>query len=217
LVEDIEALRVHLGVPRISLLAHSFGVVLALEYAAKYPDRVEAAVLAGPLWNAPSSCNEHVERLAELRPDAYRTIMARPPAAEKDACRRNDGIFSGREREEITAANMFPNPATRELLQRLENESGLKNTGELGRAVFGQGLTRYKFEGADQVAAPVLVIGGSRDFGAGPRTQRELARLLPRGRFVEYEGIGHWMFLEEPDRFARDVTKFFDTASRQRR
>ena len=212
LVDDIEALRVHLGVPRISLLAHSFGAVLALEYGAKYPDRLEAAVLAGPLWNAPSSCVEHIERLAVLRPEAYAQLMARGMPAEDDACGASP--IRGRERERITEANMFPNPATQALLNRLETESQLTNTGELGRAVFQQGLTRYRFSGAPRVTAPVLVIGGSKDYAAGPRTQRRLADVLPHGRYLEYEGLGHWMFLEDPERFARDAATFLRSAAR---
>ena len=212
LVDDIEALRVHLGVPRISLLAHSFGAVLALEYGAKYPDRLEAAVLAGPLWNAPSSCVEHIERLAVLRPEAYAQLMETGMPSEEEACAANP--VRGRERELLTEANMFPDPGTKALLGRLEAESQLKNTGELGRAVFQQGLMRYRFAGAPRLTAPVLVIGGSEDHAAGPRTQKRLAAILPRGRYLEYEGLGHWMFLEDPERFARDASAFLGRAAR---
>lgn len=209
LVEDIEALRRHLGVPKIAIIAHSFGVVLGLEYAAKYPDAVAAAVLAGPLWNAPLSCVEHNERLSVTRPEAYRQLVAKGMPPEAQACGASP--VRGRDREEVTAANMFPNAATRTVLKELEEESGLTNTGELGRAVFSQGLMRYQFDGAARIKAPVLVIGGSSDYAAGPRAQRRLAEMLPRGRFLEYVEQGHWMFLEDPNRFARDVSAFLNS------
>lgn len=47
LVSDLEALRRHLGVERWSVLAGSWGTVLALLYAATYTDRVERLVLRG--------------------------------------------------------------------------------------------------------------------------------------------------------------------------
>jgi len=216
LVEDIEALRLHLGVPRLALVAHSFGAVLALEYAARYPDRVAAAVLAGPLWNAPLSCREHIERLAELRPEAHRRLIEAGEPTDEDRCARSFRALPGREGERLTEANMFPNPETFALLRRLEAESGLRNTGELGNAVFAAGLLRYRFGGAARVTAPVLVVGGSRDFAAGPRAQRALAEALPRGRLLVYEGFGHWMFLEDPHRFARDVSAFLREAQRRR-
>jgi pimeloyl-ACP methyl ester carboxylesterase len=43
--EDIEALRVRLGVPRIALFAVSYGTRVAVEYARRYPQRVERMVL----------------------------------------------------------------------------------------------------------------------------------------------------------------------------
>jgi proline iminopeptidase len=47
LVADLEALRLHLGVVRWSLLAGSWGTVLALAYAQAHPARVERLVLRG--------------------------------------------------------------------------------------------------------------------------------------------------------------------------
>jgi proline iminopeptidase len=47
LVADLEALRLHLGLERWSLLAGSWGAVLALAYASEHPHRVERMVLRG--------------------------------------------------------------------------------------------------------------------------------------------------------------------------
>lgn len=44
-VADLEALRVHLGVERLSLLGQSWGSMLAFEYASAHPDRVDHLVL----------------------------------------------------------------------------------------------------------------------------------------------------------------------------
>src|SRR4051812_12245400 len=45
LVDDVEALRVHLGLERIDLLGHSAGANLAALYAARHPARVGRLVL----------------------------------------------------------------------------------------------------------------------------------------------------------------------------
>ncbi len=47
--EDLEALRVRLGVPRIALYAVSYGTRVAQEYARRHPDRVERMILDSPL------------------------------------------------------------------------------------------------------------------------------------------------------------------------
>jgi pimeloyl-ACP methyl ester carboxylesterase len=43
--EDLEALRIRLGVPRIALYAVSYGTRVAVEYARRHPDRVERMIL----------------------------------------------------------------------------------------------------------------------------------------------------------------------------
>ncbi|MEY2515181.1 MAG: hypothetical protein QOJ89_2539 [bacterium] len=43
--DDIEALRIRLGVPRIALFAVSYGTRVAVEYARRYPQRVERMIL----------------------------------------------------------------------------------------------------------------------------------------------------------------------------
>ncbi|MFF5204440.1 alpha/beta fold hydrolase [Streptosporangium sp. NPDC000396] len=43
--------------------------------------------------------------------------------------------------------------------------------------------------------APVLVVGGALDPTTPPRTARSAAGQLPRGRFVEFAGVGHAVFL----------------------
>lgn len=48
LVDDIEALRVHLGLDRCDLLAHSAGAALAVQYAVRYPDHINRLVLVAP-------------------------------------------------------------------------------------------------------------------------------------------------------------------------
>jgi proline iminopeptidase len=44
-VDDLEALRIHLKQDRLLLLGHSWGGMLAMAYAAAYPDRVDRLIL----------------------------------------------------------------------------------------------------------------------------------------------------------------------------
>jgi proline iminopeptidase len=214
MVDDIEGLRVHLGVPRLALIAHSFGGVLALEYGARYPDRLAAAVLAAPLWNAPMSCREGLGRLAAARPDVHRRVVAEGEPADDAVCGRMFSALPAAEREAWFQQNMFPNRATLDRQKALDAESGLRNTGEMSASLFRSGLLGYQFAGAARLRAPVLVVSGGRDFQSGPQTLRSLARALPRGRLLEYPEYGHWMFIDDEARFAADVARFLRAAQR---
>jgi proline iminopeptidase len=215
MVEDIEALRHALGVPRVALIGHSFGAVLALEYAAKYPEQVSHLIIVSGLWDIAIQCRLRLQRLAELRPDAYARVRGDTIAA--DGSRRNDCDLElrgrgtlGAERQRYETEVMFPNPAVAAQIDSVNAARGVRNTGEASRALLPS-LNRYRFTAFARLTMPVLVVAGRFDGAAIPAGLRELARVLPHARFVEYAHSGHFDYLDEPDRFARKVSAFIRT------
>src|SRR6266545_2792333 len=79
LVDDVEALRAHLGLDRIDLLGHSAGGGLAVLYAARHPDRIGRLALVDPSPRAVGLeiTDSDRRQVAELRrgeawfPDAF--------------------------------------------------------------------------------------------------------------------------------------------------
>lgn len=210
LVEDVEAVRRALGVPRIGIVAHSFGVAIALEYAAKYPGNVWRMVLAGGLSDAAESGRSQCEQLARVNPQAYaraREALDSTARADPRAC----DVFRalpGPEAEAFFRANMFPDPATAARVARADSASALRRTGEIGRALFAGGLARWRFEGHARLTMPVLVVAGALDHQVGMQGPRDLVRLLPSGRLLVYPRSGHFVYVDEPERFTRDVADF---------
>lgn len=210
LVEDVEALRRALGVPKLALLGHSFGGLLALEYAAKYPDNVSHVVFASGLWDTDLQCRLRAKRLAELRPEVYARVSADTISADgrpQNHCGLEFRAFRGAEREAYNLELMFPDPAVRTRIDSVNAARGVRNTGEMSRALFSGGR-EYQFRAYDRLTMPVLVVAGRHDGAAQPAGLRDLARHLPNARFVEYERSGHYPYLDEPDRFAREVADF---------
>lgn len=58
------------------------------------------------------------------------------------------------------------------------------------------------------LSRPALVIHGTEDTVVSPATGEAAAKLMPQGRHLPYEGVGHAPFLEDPDRFAADLAGF---------
>lgn len=54
-----------------------------------------------------------------------------------------------------------------------------------------------------EVAVPVLAVAGSADVATPPATVREVADGVPRGRYVELDGVAHLAPAEAPDQVAR--------------
>jgi proline iminopeptidase len=105
-------------------------------------------------------------------------------------------------------AVMFPDSGVRIPLDSVQAATGTRNTGELGAALFRGGLLQYRFTAMERLTMPVLVIAGRHDGAVGSEGLRELARRLPNARFVEFEHSGHFVYLDEPGRFTREVAGF---------
>ena len=211
LVADIEALRRSLGVPKIALIGHSFGGTLALEYAAAHPDRVAKMVLVDILWDAPLQCRYRRQALEDLRPEAYARVAR--DTVDSAGVRRSDCELEfrglqGAEREAFGNAMMFPDSARRFVQDSVDKASGLRNTGELSNTLFTAGLLNYQFHAFERLTMPVLVVVGGQDRAVGGPPQEVLASRLPHGKLLELPKGGHFPYLEEPERFAREVTAF---------
>ena len=202
LVDDLEQLRRAWGVERIALVGHSFGTIVALEYAAEHPEHVDRIVLASAAPDLPGALDLQCVRLERLDPAAYARAVTERPA---DLPARCNAFAAGKA---FVDANMFPDLATMALVEKTDAEGGLSNTGELGQALFEQGLMTYRFARHDRLSMPVLVVAGGSDFQTVVEPQRDLVARLPDARILEYPGRGHFMFVEDPQRFAADVTAF---------
>jgi proline iminopeptidase len=211
LVEDVEALRRELGAPKIALIGHSFGGLLALEYGAKYPDRVSHLVFVDGLYDTKYQCHVRVQRLAELRPAEYARVRGdtlAPDGTRRSDCEMEFRALRGAERELFNTRMMFPDPAVAVRMDSVNATRNVRNTGEMSRALFAAGLLQYQFSAYDRLTMPVLVIAGRHDGAAGPEGQRELLRRLPKATYLEFEHSGHFPYLDERERFVREVAAF---------
>jgi proline iminopeptidase len=214
MVEDVEQLRRHLGVPRIVLLGHSFGTNLALEYAARYPQHTAAVVLAAAASHLLRSLDLQCQRLQTQDSEAYARATAGLRAGAFPRCNTMQA-YSGDAAKAFAERNLFPDPAVARRVNQLGEVGGLRSTGEVARALFQKGYLQYRFSKTDNVLAPVLVIAGGRDYQAAIEPQRDLVKDLRHARLVEYPRNGHFMFVEDPRRFARDVNSFLRRALSQ--
>jgi proline iminopeptidase len=66
MIEDIEEIRKHYGAEKVYLLAHSFGGILATQYASKYPDHVKGLILANCTLNMKYSLQQQISYMNKL-------------------------------------------------------------------------------------------------------------------------------------------------------
>ncbi|MEQ5840688.1 alpha/beta hydrolase [Paraburkholderia acidicola] len=207
MVLDIEELRLQLGAQRIDIIAHSFGTILALEYAARYPEHVSRLVLASTANDMPALMDSQCTRLASSDPVAYTRAVKAVAGKTFPRCNPFKAYPDQREQAYIDR-NMFPDERVARVVEEADSADGLGNSGESAQALLNNGLTRYRFVKFARISMPVLIIAGELDFQTPVEEQRTLARNLQQATLLVYPASGHFMFVEQPARFGRDVGHF---------
>lgn len=204
LVDDVEALRAHLGTDRVDLLAHSAGANLALLYAARWPERVGRLVLVTPsLLAAGITVGDTVRRAtARLR-------AAEPwyPAASTAL----EAVMTGRATaDDIEAIAPF-RYGRMDAAARAHHAAGPGQRNADAAAVFGsEGAFRPDATRAAvaRCTAPVLALAGEADLNSPPPVVAELAALFPRSESTVQAGAGHFPWLDDAERFGAVVEGF---------
>ncbi|WP_158628926.1 alpha/beta fold hydrolase [Dyella choica] len=228
IVQDIEGLRKALGVQRMVVMGHSFGGILAAEYAAAYPDHVAKLILVDAAIDMPGALKAWVETFQQAYPDAYAKALGTAEGKALQATSADEACQLSRARFAFMGAalRLLPNSqAFRDLQQfhqhsaldeqkRLDSQSGYRNTGEIGTALLSPGgsMVCYRVADPQTLSMPTLVIVGAYDRAVGVAPQKALAAKLPRGRFVEFEQSAHFPYQEEPDGFQREVLQFLSAS-----
>ncbi|MEU8697212.1 alpha/beta hydrolase [Streptomyces sp. NPDC048680] len=206
MVDDVEALREHLGLERIDLLAHSAAGDLAALYAARYPRALRSLLLIAPGTRAAGFgfAEREAREAAELR---------RTEPWYEEALPALEEIWAGRLTDELrSAARPFLYGRWDDAAQDHAASSSAQINSLAAEGYYGQGA----FDPATTVAAlrelpaPVLVLAGEYDGVTTPDRAAELAALFPNAEFAVQRGAGHFPWLDDPGAFTRTVTAFLD-------
>jgi pimeloyl-ACP methyl ester carboxylesterase len=204
LVDDVEALRAHLGLERMDLLGHSAGGSLAMLYTARYPHRVArlALITAIPWALGMPATAEH--RLAAARLRSGEPWFAEVfPAFEAWLAGRADfdaklaPFFYGR----------WDDAAAEHDAHAEYNDEAADVYGCEG--AYDPPATRAALA---RFTAPVLVLAGELDGGPSPELARPAADVFPNARPAVQPGAGHYPWVDDPQWFARRVAAFLNGA-----
>ena len=192
----------HLGIERVTLVGHSLGGGIAMQFYYLFPDRVDRLVLvsSGGLGREVNL----VLRSATL-PGAEQvlSVIASAPVLQRvEALGRGAQKVGWKPGADIGAIwRGFTSLGDRE-----SRRAFLATT----RAVIdvgGQSINAYDHLGA-VTAPPTLIVWGSKDRMIPAWHALSAQRAVPDCRVELFEGAGHFPHLDDPDRFARILRDF---------
>jgi proline iminopeptidase len=205
-VHDIDALREALGHERITVLGHSFGALIAIDYARRYPQRTRALILMNPV--------EPGSRFREETAERQRSLRTEEDVRELEELRRSDGFAA---RDPATLSQVY-RVAYRQLLHDRELISELDLDLADSTARNGEDVARLlgsSFGAVDwwdriaRIETPTLVLHGRYD--ASPLAMSQaLAEAFPVGT-LQVLDTGHFPYVEDREALAAAVSGFFAT------
>jgi proline iminopeptidase len=211
---DLDEVRQHFHLDKVAVLGHSWGTVLALEYALRHPEHVSRLVLMDPAPASTTDINrfrkERVEKwpvLMELRkaiadttaykeadPDAvvaYYRVHFKPALARSEDYEKLMIRMQARFIEQGKAGIL----KSRAVEDRLVNETWASPNGyDLHPKLKGLNI-------------PALVITGDHDFF--PFAAEHIAQAIPGARLVTLKDCGHFPYLECPVPLREQIDVFF--------
>lgn len=205
LVDDLEALREHLELERLEVLAHSAGTNLAVMYAARHPHRIHRLVLV-----TPSAAALGLTVSAEMRLSVARLRSGEPWFAPAYAALQS--IVAG-EGDDWPAIDPFiygrwdaAAQAHRAADERYRNDEAAAVFAAEG--AFDPASTRAGLAG---LAAPVLLVAGEADLNSPPAMVAEMAELMPRAELAVQHGAGHFPWLDDASAFTAVIERFLSS------
>ena len=189
-VEDLEALRQHLGLEKVVVIGVSYGGMVALAYASRYPESVShlVAIVTSPSFR-------FLERA--------RAILAERGTDEQRAM--GDILWAGAFEDEEQLQQYYAVMGPLYSLKfdpekaRESRARGIRSVEAINEG-FGGFLRTYDVSGdLHKVTAPTLVIGGRHDWICPPELSEEIARLIPHADLRIFENSSQSVAADEPD------------------
>ena len=208
-VDELCEIRRALGLGRVHVLGHSWGGMLAMEYALTQPAGLASLVLADTLASAREWAVEARRLILELPPETQQVIEKHEAAGTTDSPEYKEAmmVFSRRH----VGGHIAPQPEwVKEAFKKIQtNEVYLTMWGPSEFNVTGA-LKEWDITNRlGEIRIPTLVMCG-RDDEATPSIAETIRGGIPRSELVIFERSAHFPHIEETGRFLEVLSEFLD-------
>jgi len=200
-VEDMEALRRHLGLGPIVSIGTSYGGMVGMAHAARYPDSVSHLVLV--VTAAHSGFIERSRQIARERGTPEQLALCDDlyagridaPAKLRHFHHHMGPLYAVRYDAGASAARLERAVHSPEPLNAAFAPGGFMHTIDL-RPLLAK------------IKAPTLIIAGRHDWICAPEFSEEIHRLIPGSTLRIFEESSHSVRVDEPERLRREILDF---------
>jgi len=210
-LEDLDALRVHFGLETIAILGHSWGGLLTMEYALRYPERASHLILMN---TAPVSREGYQflqeDGLKNSRADLER-LKARP--ADPGYQAGDPDTVAAYYRIHFRAALSQPDHLD-QIIERLRasfTQEGILKSRAIEMRLMEETWLSTEYNLIPKLArlsVPTLIIHGDSDF-IPIKCVNPILQAIAGAKFVLLKDCGHFSYLECPDQVRQAIDDSF--------
>ncbi len=210
-VEDIEGLRKALGFDKWDIIGHSYGGMVAQQYALDYPNSVNKLILmstfySGEMWQENDNSSNH--EIRNQYPEVWEKVMKLRNEGESSSSKEHIKAYSvpsgllyfydASNAYKVRRDSLIMN--TNVYYQIAGKDADFLISGDIGPLDFRAKLKDLKM--------PILILEGRFDRISIPRFSIKYKEYAPQAEFVMFEKSGHEMFVEEPEKTFKVITEF---------
>ena len=210
-VEEVEQVRVALGLDASNffLLGHSWGGILALEYALKYQTQLKGLVISNMMASIPAY-NDYAERvlMPMIDPAVLAEIKALEAAKDYQNPRYMDLLMEHHYVHHVLRMplGMWPDSAER-CFKHLNQKVyiPLQGPSELGAS--GKLLNWDRTADLGRITVPTLTIGAHHDT-MDPAHMAHMARAVQNGRYLDCPNGSHMAMFDDQERYFAGLIEY---------
>ena len=209
LIEDIEDVRKALNIQKWYVIGHSFGGILAANYAKHYPAHVEGLILSNATLNFKSSITHQIKKGFNLLEIQHQEIPSENLSAFMDLF---NNVLERLVREGKYFSMQFRELSAKQKLDGVDED--LNTDPAFQQYVFSsEDYFRDFTELTQDINIPVMVISGKYDDAIGPDHYK--AFRFPDMSVQMIEGAHH-PYVENQEEFKASVLQFVNTREKRK-
>ena len=199
-VDEVEQVRVALGLDHNNfyLLGHSWGGILAIEYALKHQDKLKGLVVSNMMSSIPAYNRYASEVLMpEMAPAALAEIKRLEAGKKFDDPRYQELLLPHYERHVLRRpAAEWPEPVLRSFVRHLNKKVYVPMQGPSELGASGLLVDWDRTADLAKIAVPTLVIGAQHDT-MDPKWMQMMSRRFPRGDYLHLPDGSHMAMYDD--------------------
>jgi proline iminopeptidase len=201
-VNDIESVRLKFGLKKFHLLGHSWGTLLAIKYALKYPQNLSSLILVNPAATSSQDVRE-ASKILNGKFD-YTDQLNRTQIIESTEFKTG----SPKAMEKLFLLGFRQNMAQKNLADSIQlkiPEDFAKRNGSL-KYLFRDLVDYDLYPVLKNITTRTLIIEGDQDVGLG--ASEKIRTQIPSSTYKIIKDAGHFTFIEQPAEFDSILKSF---------